>query len=123
MLIPEDLCNRSPSFSALMIREETLSPLPVGFPTVDLAELTQQQWPVIAPCYGVVLLLLARGGAALLRSPFRLGVPDQASMLSPLPEVHAPGDTGPDITGPADAQHLRENDLGKDKGSLGVPVL
>ena len=55
--------------------------------------------------------------------PFRFGVPHQARMLAPLPEVHPPGNPVPDISGPADAQSLRENNVGKDEGYLGVLAL
>ena len=72
--------------------------------------------------HGIVLLLVNRGGPALLGSPFRLDVPHQARMLAPLPEVHAPCDPHPDLTGPADARRLRKNDVGEDEGSLGVPT-
>ena len=57
VLLPEDLCNQSPGFCALVIREETPSPLPVGFPTDGLSNLTQQNCVVVASCYGLVLLL------------------------------------------------------------------
>ena len=46
----------------------------------------------------------------------------QAHMLDPLPDVHAPGDPGLDLPGPADAQCLGEYDVGEDEGSLGVPT-
>ena len=59
-----------------------------------------------APRHGIVLLLAAEGGPALSGSPYRLGVPHQARMLASLPEVHVPGDSGPDLLGPADAQRL-----------------
>ena len=39
VLLPEDLFNKSPGFGALVLREETPSPLPVGRPTDGLAEL------------------------------------------------------------------------------------
>ena len=42
-------------------------------------------------------------------------------METPVPEVHPPGDLCPDLPSPADAQHLRECDVGKDEGPLGVP--
>ena len=44
-------------------------------------------------------------------------------MKTPLPEVHPPDDLCPDFLGPADAQHLREDGVGEDKGSLRVPTL
>ena len=77
---------------------------------------------VKTPRHVIILLLAAEGGPALTGSPFHLGVPHQARMLAPLPEVHVPGDSGPDLPGPADAQHLCENDVGKDEGSLRVPT-
>ena len=40
-------------------------------------------------------------------------------MLAPLPEVHAPRDPVPDLLGFADAQPLRENEVGEDKGYFG----
>ena len=43
-------------------------------------------------------------------------------MNTPLPEVHPPCDPGPDLSGPADAQRLRKNGMGKDEGYLGVPT-
>ena len=36
VLLPEDLCNRLTCFSALVVREETPSPLPVGVPMDSL---------------------------------------------------------------------------------------
>ena len=40
VLLPDDLCNRSPGFGALVIQEETPSPFPVGCPTDGLPELS-----------------------------------------------------------------------------------
>ena len=74
------------------------------------------------PRYGIVLLLTNEGGLALAGSPFRIGIPQQASILSPLSEVHAPGDPCRDLLGPTDAQRLSQHDMGKDEGSLGVPT-
>ena len=87
-----------------------------------LPELPREHCLVKTPGHGVVLLLAAEGGPTLAGSPFRLGIPYQASMLSLLPEVHAPGDPCPDIPVPADAQRLSKNDVGEDEGSLGVPT-
>ena len=109
-------------FFALIIREETPSPLLVGFLTDGLSELSQEHCLVETLGHGVFLLLTAEGGPALVGSPSRLGEPRQDSMLSPIPEFHAPGDSGPDLTGPEDAQRLCKNDVGEDKGSLGVPT-
>ena len=44
-------------------------------------------------------------------------------METSLPEVHPPGDLRPDFPGPTDSQRLCGDDVGKDKGSLGVPTL
>ena len=71
---------------------------------------------MVTPGHGV-LLLVAGGGPDLLVIPFRLGVPHQARMQTPLPEVHALHNLCP-----ADAQRLRENGVGEDEGSLGVPT-
>ena len=123
MLFPENLCNRSPGFSALVILEETPSPLPVGCPTDGLAKLPQEHSLVKTPHHGIVLLLAAEGGPALTESPFCLGIPHQTLMLAPLPEVHSPRYPCLDLMGPADIQNLCENDVGKDEGYLGVPAL
>ena len=88
VLLLEDLCNRSPGFCALVVREETPSPLPVGGPTASLLKFTIQQCVVVTPRNGFVLLLSAGGGPALSGSPFRLGVPHQIRVQTPLPEVH-----------------------------------
>ena len=122
VLLPEDLCNRSPGFCALVIWEETPSPLPVDCPTDGLPELSQEHCLMESPRYGVLLLLVTEDGPALAGSPLRLGVSHQVSMLSLLPEVHAPGDTRLDLPGLADTQRLCHNDVGKDEGSLGVPT-
>ena len=42
-------------------------------------------------------------------------------METPLPEFHPPGDPLPGLLGPTDSQRLGKNNVGKDKGSLGVP--
>ena len=120
VLLPEDLCNRSPGFGALVIREETPSPLQVGCLTDGLAELPQEHCLMETPGHGVFLLRTAEGGPDLAGSSFRLGVPHQTIMLSPLPEVHAPGDPGPDLPGSTDAQRIGKNDVGEDEGSLGI---
>ena len=122
VLLLEDLCNRSPGYSALVIREETPSPLPVGFPTDGLPELPRKHCLVKTPGYRLILLLAVRGGPDLSGGPFRLGVPHQARVLAPLPEVYAPRDPCPDFSGLADAQRLCENDVGEDEGSLEVPT-
>ena len=123
VLLPEDPCNRSPGFRALVIQEETPSPLPVGFPTDNITELTRQQSVMISPGYLLILPLPATGGPALPRRPFCLGVSDQSHVETPLPEVHPPRYTGLDILGPTDAQRLCEDDVDKYEGSLGIPTL
>ena len=77
---------------------------------------------MVAPCYHLILLLPATGGPDLLEGPFRLGIPHQAYMYTPLPEVHPPGYPGTDILGPADAQRLCKNYVVEDKGSIGAPT-
>ena len=44
MLLLEDLCNRSPGFCALVVREETPSPFPISCPTGGLLELSQEHF-------------------------------------------------------------------------------
>ena len=123
MILPEDLCNWPPSFCALVIQEETPSPLPVGCPTDGLPKLTIQHCVVVALGFRLILLLHVTGGPALPVGTFRLGIYHQARMKTPLPEVHPPGDPRPDFPGPTDAKRLREDEVGKDKGSLGVSTL
>ena len=78
MLLPEDLYNRLPGFSALVTREETPSPLPFGCPMDGLPNLTRQHSVMVDPCYGIFLPLPATGGPDLTGSPFRLSAPHQA---------------------------------------------
>ena len=103
VLLPEDLCNRSPGFSALVVQEETPSPLPVIGPTDGLMELTRQDCAVVAPGQGLVLLLSSVGGPALPGGPFHLGVPHQTRVQTLLQKFNAPRSPGPDLSGPADA--------------------
>ena len=77
---------------------------------------------MVAPRKGLVLLLSSTGGRALPGGPFRLGIPYQAHVDIPLPEVHPSGDPGPDILGSEDAQHLCKNYVGKDEEYLRVPT-
>ena len=77
---------------------------------------------MVAPGYGLILLLYDTGGPALTGGSFRLRFPHHTRMDTPIPEVHPPGDPFPDLLGPADAQRLYEDNVGKDKGSLGVPT-
>ena len=77
---------------------------------------------MVALGYRLILLLPATGGPALPGGPFRLGVSYQFCVETSLPEVQGSRYSGTDIPGPADAQPLRKNDVGKDKGSLGVPT-
>ena len=92
MILLENLCNGSPSFSAFVIQEDTSSPLPVGCLTYGLTNLTGQYRVMITPGYRLILLLSSTGGPALPRCPFRLGVSYQAYMETSLLEVHPPGD-------------------------------
>ena len=72
--------------------------------------------------YRLILLLLTTSGPSLPGIPFRLGITYHACMETPLPEVNPPGDLCPDLLGPTDAQCLCKIDVGKEKGSLGVPT-
>ena len=72
--------------------------------------------------YRLILLFPDTGNLALPGGPFRINVPHQACLYPPLPEVHPSGDPHPDLPGSADAQCLRENNVGEDKGYLGVPT-
>ena len=121
-ILSENLCNRSPGIRALVIRKETPSTLPVGCPEDSLPELIRQYRVVITPCNDLVLLLSSTSGPALPGSPFRLCVPYQARMDTPLPEVHPPGYLRPDLLSPADTQRLCEDDVGEDKGLLRFPT-
>ena len=69
VLLPEDICNRSPGFSALVIREETPSLLPFCCPTDGLPELPRYHGLMKSPGHGIVLLLAAEGGPALSAAP------------------------------------------------------
>ena len=95
--------------------------LPFGFPTDGLPELTRQYCVIVTPCDGLAILLSSTVIPALTDSPFHLGIPYQACMDIPLPEVHLPGYPRPDLLGPADAQPLCEDNVGKYEGPLGVP--
>ena len=68
-----------------------------------LLELSREHCLVETPGHCIFILLTPKGGPVLSGSPFCLGLPHQARMLSPLPEVHVPGDPGPYLPGPADA--------------------
>ena len=59
VLLPEDLSNGSPSFGALVVQEETSSPLLVGFLAEGLLELTRRHCVVITLGHVVILLLTA----------------------------------------------------------------
>ena len=115
VLLPEFLCNQSPGFCALMIREETPCPLPVGCPTDGLPKLTQQHSVMLAWGYRLIVLRPATGSPGPPGGPFRLGVPYQSRVDTPLTEVHPLRYSGPDLSGPADVQSLHR--------SLRVPTL
>ena len=114
VLLPEDCCNLSPCRCALVIREETPSSLPVGCSTDGLPKLTRQQCVVVTPGYRLILILSDTGSPTLPGVIFRLGVPHQAHMETPLPEVYPSSDPCLDISSPMDAQLLHEDDFGKD---------
>ena len=106
----------------MVVREETPSPLHVGFPADGLPEFPRENRLVEALGYRLILLLSNGGGPALPGDPFRLGFPYQDRVETPLLEVHLLSQPGPDLLGPMNAQRLRKNDVGKDEGSLGVPT-
>ena len=72
-------------------------PLPVSCPKYSLLYLTRQHCVVVAPGYRLLLLLSATGGPAVSVGSFRLLIPHQACMDTPLPEVHLYGDPRPDF--------------------------
>ena len=82
---PGDLCNRSPGFGALVVQEETPSPLPVGGLIDSLQKLTRQHCVVVTPGHSFVLLLVAGGIPALSGGPFWLGVPQPDLRAYPSP--------------------------------------
>ena len=63
---------------------------------------------MVTPSYGVVLFIAYECGPTVLVSPFRIVVPYQTRVLTSLPEVHAPRDPGPYLSGFADTQRLCE---------------
>ena len=121
VLLLENLRNCSPRLCALVIQEETPSPLPVGCLTDVLPQLTRQYRIMVASVYRLILFLSSAGGAALPGCPLRLSVSYQACTDTPLPEVYPPGDHGSYFSGPMDAQHICEDDMVKEEGPLGVP--
>ena len=76
---------------------------------------------MIAPGNRLILLLPTISGPDLPGGPFRLCVSYQSRVETPLPEVHLPHYPGPYLLGPTDSQRLCKNNVGKDKGYLGVP--
>ena len=85
-------------------------------------ELTRQHSVVVTPCNSLVILLSTTGGPDLPGGSFRIGIPHQARMDTPLLEVHPPGDPRPDLLGPADSQRFCKNNVGEDEGPLRVPT-
>ena len=77
---------------------------------------------MLAPGYRLLPPLSTAGGPSLPGDPFRLGAPHQACMENPLPELHPHGYRRPYFLGPTGTQRLREYDVGKDEGSLGVQL-
>ena len=77
---------------------------------------------MVTPCDCLFLLLSCTGGPALPGSPFRLDIPYQVRMDTPLPEVHPPGFTRPDLLGLTDTQRLRKDNLFKDEEPLRFPT-
>ena len=97
-------------------------PLSLSVAFLDgLPHLTRQYRVMVALGYRLILILSSTGSPALPDSPFRLSVSYQAYKETPLPEVHPPGDSCPDLPGPTDNQRLREYDVGKYEGPLRIP--
>ena len=120
MLFLENLCNQFPGLCALLILEETPSTLPLNCLTDGLTQFTRQYCVMVALGYCLILLLSSADGPALPGRPIRLSVSYQAFIDTPLLEVHLPGDPGLDLSGPTDAQSLREDNVGKAEGPLVV---
>ena len=76
---------------------------------------------MIAPFYGLILLLPYTGGSALPGGLLCIGIPHQACVETPLQEVYLPGDPGLDLFCPPYTQRIFKNDMGKDDGPLRVP--
>ena len=121
MLLPEDLCNRLHGFGALVVREETPSPLHVGCLADGPMKLNRQHLIMAAPGYRLILLLPAIGGPALSGGPFHLGIPHQSPVETSLPEVHPPGYPCQDLPVPLNTHHVCEDDVGKNEGPIEVP--
>ena len=121
MLLLYNPSNRLPGLRVLVIQEEVPSLLLDGCPMDSLLRITRQYHAMLALGYRLILLLSSAGGSALPGTPFRLSVSYQASVDTPLPKVHPPGDPGSDLPGPADAQRLCEGDVDKEEGPLRVP--
>ena len=77
---------------------------------------------MVASGYRLILLLPATCGPDLPGGPFRLGTPHHACVDTPIPDIHPPGYPRSDILGPTDTQRLSNNNVGEDKGYLGVPT-
>ena len=122
MIPPKKLCNRSPGFGALVVQEETPYPLSDDCLTDGLPKLMRQHSVMVSSCHSLVLLLPSTGGPAFPGVPFCLGIPHQACVDTPIPEVHPHDDAGLDLIFPADAQCLSEDNVGKDERYLRVPT-
>ena len=75
---------------------------------------------MVSPVYCLVLILYSSGCPALPGITLRLRLHHQAHLETSLLEVHPPCDMLPNLSGPADTQHLRKKHLGKYEGSLRV---
>ena len=118
VILPENPSNRPPVLCSLVIREETPSPLHIGCLTDGLPQLTRQYPVVIASSDRLIPILSSSGGSSLPGYPFHLRISYLACVDTPIPEVHPPGDPGPDLPGPVDTRRFREDNVGKDKGLL-----
>ena len=121
MLLSGNLSNRYHGNFSLVIREETAYPIPVDLPTDGLSQFTRKYGVMIASGYRLIFLLSSAGGYDLTDIPFCLSVSHQAFMETPIPDVHPPVDLCPDLPCPTDTHNICKDDVGKDKGLLGVP--
>ena len=121
VILLENLSKRSPGLRALVIQEETPSPLPVGCLADVLPQLIRQYCVMVALVYCLIFLLFSAGRSELPGCTLRLSVFYQACTDTPLPEVYPPGDPGLYIFDPTNAQHICEDNMVKDEGPLGVP--
>ena len=102
--------------------EETHPPLSSGGPKVRLMQLSQQYIAVEAMRQAILVLSYMSLDAYFSRFSLRQHTPHQACMYAPLPEVQFMVNPRPDLPGLAGTHCLFQVHMGKDKGSLGIPI-